>query len=116
MATLRMPDHLARELVAYCITTAAPTSRSDELLRILISALGELRVESAHIATDGKGRRRHADVVVDPGDARAFEALFPGAARLHMSMCGAPVFRLTGPQRPPETATVSAGSRSAESP
>jgi hypothetical protein len=105
MATLRMPDRLARELVAYCITETAPTSRSDDLLRMLISALGDIRVESAHIATDAKSCRRHANVEVDPEDARAFQALFPGAARLRGSPRGASVFRLDGRQRP-QTAVV----------
>jgi hypothetical protein len=96
MATLRMPDRLARELVAYCIAETAPTGRGDDLLRILISALGEVRVESARITTDEHGSRRHADVVVAAEDAGAFEALFPGAARLGASRGGAPVFRLRG--------------------
>ncbi len=103
MATLRMPDRLARELVAYCISSTPPSSRSDDLLRILISALGDLPVESAHIATDDDGGRRHADVVVDAEHAGAFVALFPRAACLRRTRLGTCVFRLPGSPGQPGT-------------
>src|SRR6266508_92587 len=96
MATLRMLDRLARELVAYCIRSSAPSSRSHDLLLMLISTLGDLPVESAHIATDDDGGWRHADVVVDAEHAGAFVALFPRAARLHRPRLGTCVFRLPG--------------------
>jgi hypothetical protein len=96
MATLRMPDRLARELVTYCISAAAPTSRSDDLLRMVISALGELPVESAHISTEVDADSRHADVVVAMEYAPQLAALFPGAARLGEQPGGTSAFRLEG--------------------
>jgi hypothetical protein len=95
VATLRMPDRLARELVAYCIDSAAP-ARGDDLLRMLISALGDLPIESAHIVTEDDGCHRYADVVVHAAHAEAFRALFPGAARLRASRGATSVFRLAG--------------------
>jgi hypothetical protein len=85
-----------REVVAYCISTAAPSSRSDDLLRMLISALGDLPVESAHIAPDDDGEQRHADVVVDAEHAGAFAVLFPRAAHVRRTRRGTSVFRLPG--------------------
>jgi len=96
MATLRMPDPLAREVVAYCISAATPTYRSDEVLRMLISALSELPVESAHIVPVDEGRRRYADVVLEAEYADAFTALFPRARRLGRGPRGSFVFRLAG--------------------
>jgi hypothetical protein len=94
MATLRMPDRLVREVVSYYIASASPTRRSDDLLRMLISALGDLPVESAHIALDRKGR--HADVVVDVERRSEFMTLFPGAVLLGEGARGTFLFRLSG--------------------
>jgi hypothetical protein len=94
MATLRLPDRLARELVAHCIDTTPPTGRGDDLLRMVISSISDLPVESAHLATGDEGL--HADVVVHADDAREFAALFPGASRMANSPTGACVFRLAG--------------------
>src|SRR6266545_8361411 len=91
-----MPDTRVGEPVAYCISSTPPSSRSHDLLRMLISALGDLPVESAHIATDDDGGWRHADVVVDAEHAGAFVALFPRAACLHRTRLGTCVFRLPG--------------------
>jgi hypothetical protein len=97
MATLRMPDRLAREAVAHLIGVAPLTMRADDLLRMLISALGELPVESAHIATDDEGNRQ-ADVVVEADDAPAFATLFPRAACVRSTSRGTSVFRLCAAQ------------------
>jgi hypothetical protein len=94
MATLRMPDRLAREIIAYCITATPQTSRSDELLRMLIAGLGDLSVESARIETNYEGR--HAYVVVDAAHARDFTRLFPAATRLREHSHGKIGFRLNG--------------------
>jgi len=96
MATLGMPDGLVREVVTYCISTAAATGRSDDLLLMLISALGDLPIESAHIAPDDDGEQRHADVVVDAEHAGAFAVLFPHAACMRRPPRGTAVFRLPG--------------------
>jgi hypothetical protein len=94
MATLRLPDRLARELVAHCIDTTPPTSRGDDLLRMVISSISDLPVESAHLARDDDGL--HAEVAVPAEDAREFAALFPGASRVADSSTGAVVFRVAG--------------------
>jgi len=94
MATLRMPDRLARELITYCISAAAPTRQSDALLRMLISAFGELPVQSAHIVADADGSRRHAHVVVDAEAAAALKALLPRALPLRRSPRGTSAFRV----------------------
>lgn len=95
MATLRMPDSLARELITYCIGAAAPTRRSDELLRMLISAFGDVPVRSAHIVADDASRR-HARVVVDAEHAPALASLLPRAMRLGRSAPGTSAFRVSG--------------------
>jgi hypothetical protein len=104
MATLRMPDSLARELISHCIGTLAPTRVSDELLRLMISAFGELAVRSAHIVAADDASRRHAEVIVDVEDAAALRTLFPGAPAVQTSPSGRFLFRLRRPHQFPENA------------
>jgi hypothetical protein len=106
MATLRLPDRLARELVARCIETTPPSTRGDKLLRMVISSISELAVESAHLRSGDEGL--HAEVAVHADDAREFAALFPGASRDADSPTGAVVFRLAayGGGHPDSTTTT----------
>ena len=70
------------------------------LLRTLISALGGLPVESAHIATHDDGEERHADVAVHAEYAGVFAALFPRAAHLGRTRRGTSVFLRGSPGHP----------------
>jgi hypothetical protein len=91
-----MPESVAPELITYCIDSTALTGRSDELLRMLISVLGELPVQMAHIVAAEGGPLRHGVVVVDAEDAEALTALFPDAVPLPRSPTGTSAFRISG--------------------
>jgi hypothetical protein len=62
---------------------------------MLISALGELAVESAHIVTSDGGHRQ-AVVVVGADDAGVFAGLLPRASCVRRTSRGTSVFRLLG--------------------